>query len=353
MQNQYNIYESDKIAPKVSIVVPCYNVEKYLDRCVSSIVNQTLKDIEIILVDDESPDRVPEMCDNWAKRDSRIKVIHKKNGGLGMACNSGLESATGEYVAFVDSDDWIEFDMYETMYNTAQQYRAQMVFSGIRRVNDKGEITPMYQAKKFTVHDTPTEIKTFAMDMIASEPSSRIERKIPMSAKIVLYNRDNILLNGLRFENEKKLISEDLIFNLDCLTHTECIVELAKTYYNYFSNQTSITHTFHSDRFTKIIDIRNELLSRYHNMPADFTDRVNRMFIGYVRKIVCIICHSSQLSVAMKKSMVNEICTDSIWRQIKEAYPIKIMPLKHRLFLLCILKNNYFIINFLAKLNGK
>ena len=76
---------------KVSIVVPCWGVEKYLDRCVESLINQTLREIEIILVDDESPDRVPEMCDEWAKRDNRIKVIHKKNGGLGMACNSGLE----------------------------------------------------------------------------------------------------------------------------------------------------------------------------------------------------------------------------------------------------------------------
>ena len=98
---------------KVSIIVPCWGVEKYLDRCVESLVNQTLQDIEIILVDDESPDRVPEMCDDWAKKDRRIKVIHKKNGGLGLACNSGIEVATGEYLAFCDSDDWVDAKMYE------------------------------------------------------------------------------------------------------------------------------------------------------------------------------------------------------------------------------------------------
>lgn len=86
---------------KVSIIVPVYNVEKYLDRCLTSLINQTLKDIEIILVDDESPDNCPAICDNYAQKDPRIKVIHKKNQGLGMACNSGMENATGEYIAFL------------------------------------------------------------------------------------------------------------------------------------------------------------------------------------------------------------------------------------------------------------
>lgn len=94
--------------PKVSIIVPIYNVEKYLDRCMASLLNQTLEDIEIIMVDDGSPDRCPKMCDEYAKKDSRVKVVHKKNGGLGYARNSGLDVATGEYVAFVDSDDYVD-----------------------------------------------------------------------------------------------------------------------------------------------------------------------------------------------------------------------------------------------------
>ena len=97
---------------KVSIIVPVYNVE----RCLTSLINQTLKDIEIILVDDESPDNCPAICDDYAQKDPRIKVIHKKNQGLGMACNSGMENATGEYIAFCDSDDYVDNCMYENMY---------------------------------------------------------------------------------------------------------------------------------------------------------------------------------------------------------------------------------------------
>ena len=91
--------------PKVSVVIPMYNVEKYLDTCVQSVRKQTLQDIEIILVDDGSPDRCGEMAEEYAKQDSRVKVVHRKNGGLGPARNSGMEIATGEYIGFVDSDD--------------------------------------------------------------------------------------------------------------------------------------------------------------------------------------------------------------------------------------------------------
>ena len=117
---------------KVSIILPIYNVEKYLDRCVDSLLNQTLKDIEIIMVDDGSPDNCPQMCDEYAKKDRRVKVVHKKNGGLGFARNSGLDIANGEYVAFVDSDDYVGLDMYKTLYDRAEVDKCDAVFCGFR-----------------------------------------------------------------------------------------------------------------------------------------------------------------------------------------------------------------------------
>lgn len=102
----------------VSVVLPIYNVEKYLSRCLESVVNQSYRKLEIILVDDESPDKCPEICDEWAAKDSRIKVIHKKNGGLGYARNTGIENATGEYICFVDSDDYIAPDTIEKAYKS-------------------------------------------------------------------------------------------------------------------------------------------------------------------------------------------------------------------------------------------
>lgn len=110
----------------ISIIVPVFNVEKYLDKCISSIVNQTYKNIEIILVDDGSPDTCPQLCDRWAEKDNRIVVIHKENGGLSSARNAGVRVSAGKYIGFVDSDDYIAADMYEKLYTALVEHDADM-----------------------------------------------------------------------------------------------------------------------------------------------------------------------------------------------------------------------------------
>ena len=123
----------------VSIIVPVYKVEKYLDRCVESIVSQKYKNIEIILIDDGSPDRCPDMCDGWKEKDERIKVIHKQNGGLSEARNAGLQIAEGEYIVFVDSDDYIEPTMISNLVSAIKKNGSKMALSGIRCINESGE----------------------------------------------------------------------------------------------------------------------------------------------------------------------------------------------------------------------
>ena len=119
---------------KISVIVPVYKVEPYLDKCVSSIVNQTYTNLEIILVDDGSPDNCPAMCDAWAEKDSRIRVIHKTNGGLSDARNAGMTVATGELMAFVDSDDWIAPDMYEYLYQRLTEDNSDIADCGVQMV---------------------------------------------------------------------------------------------------------------------------------------------------------------------------------------------------------------------------
>lgn len=116
--------------PLISVIVPVYKVEQFLDRCIQSIINQTYKNLEIILVDDGSPDCCPEICDFWAKKDCRIKVIHKNNGGLSSARNAGLAVCKGEFIAFLDSDDWIEQDMYEILYRACAENDVLMSVCG-------------------------------------------------------------------------------------------------------------------------------------------------------------------------------------------------------------------------------
>ena len=146
--------------PLVSVVVPVYKVEKYLDKCVSSLVCQELKDIEIILVDDGSPDTCPAMCDAWAQRDCRIRVVHKENGGLSDARNAGVAVARAPYVGFVDSDDYVAPSMYQVLYENMIETGADLSICGMNScyanktiVHDKGDlrVVTAEEALKFTL----------------------------------------------------------------------------------------------------------------------------------------------------------------------------------------------------------
>ena len=149
--------------PLISVIVPIYKVEEYLDRCVESIVNQTYKSLEIILVDDGSPDNCPQMCDSWAGKDNRIKVVHKENGGLSDARNAGMPFATGEIISFIDSDDWIEFDMFEKMLNRMQADNSDMVSCGVKWVEEDGSLIRDVTSED-EVLDTTVAMKTLLND---------------------------------------------------------------------------------------------------------------------------------------------------------------------------------------------
>ncbi len=336
---------------KVSIVVPIYNVEPYLDRTMESLLKQTLKEIEIIMIDDESPDNCPAICDQYANKYSNIKVIHKKNAGLGMACNSGIEVATGEYIAFCDSDDYVDSNMYETMYNMAIQYNADAVFSGIKTVDQNGKINPMNSYPSLQVIKDKKDISNFAMDMIASKPSDSIERHIAMSAKIVLYRKNIIDKNNLKFVSERQFISEDLIWNLEILCHSACIVTLPQIFYYYYRNTNSLSRKIRTDKFKFFKNIRKALLkqtSRNH-FPQEVKLRIEKMFIGYCRSYIGDIINST-LPHKEKKQIISDICNDSIWEEIWHNYPIFKMPRKHLLIISLMKYNLFFFISLVYKL---
>lgn len=148
----------------ISVIVPIYNVEDYLDRCVDSIINQTYKNLEIILVDDGSPDNCPKMCDDYAKKDSRIKVVHKENGGLSDARNVGMEVATGEYVSFIDSDDYISLDFYETLFQTMIDNDSDIVECSVVKFYEDNNFDEYSDDLKVTNYDT-----LYALDGLISE----------------------------------------------------------------------------------------------------------------------------------------------------------------------------------------
>lgn len=156
---------------KISVVIPVYKVEPYLDQCVRSVVDQTYTNLEIILVDDGSPDNCPAMCDAWAERDSRIKVIHKKNGGLSDARNAGLEIAAGEYISFVDSDDWVSLDMFEMLVGILKETGAQIIECGTALVypeTAEKQAAPVRTASAVQVYHTEEAMRHLLLEDVFS-----------------------------------------------------------------------------------------------------------------------------------------------------------------------------------------
>ena len=328
-------------SPKISIVIPIYNVEKYLDKCVQSAINQTLQDIEIILVDDESPDGCPQMCDKYATQDSRIKVVHKKNGGLGFARNSGLEVATGEYVTFLDSDDFVDLFTYEHLYNIATTNNLDALYYKFKRFSVETDVQESTPINEITEHKNE-EIKELMLDIIASEPSAKVDHKIQCSSCTAMYRMDIIKQNNVRYHSERELISEDLIFNLDYLKHALNVAFNNGEYYHYRVNPTSLTSTIRTDRIEK-----NYYLYEYLKSNIEFwnlnlkkaNERNDRLFIGNSRSS---LMHYLQSGVNRKEKVtwLRKQLEMPIWEQLSQTYRWKELPIFQRLiFSLCFKKN--------------
>lgn len=290
--------------PKVSVIVPIYNVEKYLDRCVTSIVNQTLHDIEIILVDDGSPDNCPAMCDCWAKRDNRIRVIHKKNAGLGFARNSGLDVAKGEYVIFCDSDDRVDSVMYESLYNATESGKYDVVYSGFNQEVKTG---------KWQKCNNYPDVRTFdgkfservAVSFI-SETDITCGNRYVMSCNVALYKRSLLEKYHIRQMSEREVLSEDLIFQLQVALHGKSFKFVPDCYYHYYINGTSLTHTFKESKFGGAFQIRL-LMSRLMPKSSYNTSRIDFEFYSRIRSLFTQMVCGSNLSYTRKIEIATEV----------------------------------------------
>ena len=326
--------------PKVSIIIPVYNVEKYIDKCVQSAMNQTLQDIEIILVDDESPDGCPQICDEYATRDNRIKVIHKKNGGLGFARNSGMEVATGEYVTFLDSDDFVDLHTYEHLYNVAKAENLDAIYYKFKRFTNENEVTPEEPSNVITKYEKEN-IKELMLDIIASEPSAKVDNKIPCSSCTAMYRFEIIKKNNVRFHSERELICEDLIFNLDLLKHASIVASYNRCHYHYRINPSSLTGNVRTDRFEKDYIQYNYIRKNIKNWRLDkkrSEERCYRFFIGNSRTSISQYL-SSEARLSEKVKWTMGVLAEEIWQTVYIFYNWRALPPYQKIFLkLCIKK---------------
>lgn len=336
--------------PKVSVIVPIYNVEEYLENCLCSIINQTLKEIEIILVDDGSPDRCPEICDNYALKDSRIKVIHKKNAGLGYARNSGLNIAQGEFIAFVDSDDFVEVNMFERLYEVAKDYQLDTVYCGFNQYRN-GTFYPNSEVDGFKFFEADKIQREVLMNMIASLPEQKKERTYYMSVWHAIYSAEIIKSNGILFPSERDIISEDIIFDIDYLLNSKRLAYIPDCLYNYRCNNQSLSKKFRRDRNVKIKYMYESLIQKANDLGWDIIDvqRIMRMFIGYSRNAMIDLCRSD-LKFIEKCNILKEIISDKIWEDILDKYPYKKLPLKYAIYTLLIKYKQILLIYLVSRL---
>lgn len=264
------------IQAKISVIVPIYNVEKYLTRCLDSIVNQTYTNLEIILVNDGSTDSSPKICEKYLE-DQRVQVLHKENDGLGMARNSGLDVTTGDYVLFVDSDDYLEHDMIEILYKEMLEYQADTCVGGFTRAfPNKLEPQPNSMAPKvFKDEEVINEL------LVRMMGDSGNDDYIEMSACKVLFSMNIIKEHNIRFKSEREFISEDLIFGTDYYRFANCVYLSTNVGYYYCFNEGSLTTSYNHDRFNMQVRLFNELLKRSKDIGI-LESTINRLRITLI-----------------------------------------------------------------------
>lgn len=232
--------------PKVSIIVPVYNSEKYLEKCLDSLINQTLKDIEIICINDGSKDSSEDILKKYFKNDKRIKIITKENEGLSAARNDGLKVASGEYIGFVDSDDWVDLDFYEKLYNAAIKYNSEVACANIMRAGKNIEKHKLKYDKENFYTDNKLKLKA------ADVPSQNyVWNKI--------YKRKSLINTGVQFITGKAY--EDIPWSIQVISKLNGLVTVPDCNYYYRRTKNSIRLSRKKQNYLDCIEMENIMIN--------------------------------------------------------------------------------------------
>lgn len=322
-----------KEEPLISVIVPVYNVEKYLDRCVNSIVNQTYTNIEILLIDDGSPDNCPTMCDEWTIRDNRIITIHQDNKGLSSARNTGIKNSNGEYLTFVDSDDWISLTMVEDLYKLASKYTADISVCNfiktdrlINVLNDLGHET-IYNQNDF-------------MKIILKVTSNRTIHY----AWAKLYRKEII-------DDEHYpvgMLNEDVEGMFKAVIRSNLIAETSKIGYFYYENRNSISRRTFGENFMNLV----EVWSRIFDISSKYAPKYLEYVVYNSKRINFTILCDSIIFGSKKSDKTYSLEIKEFLKKLRMDIPYLLKsPMKaNRKFLSLLIAYNYYPIRFFYRL---
>lgn len=292
--------------PQISVIVPVYKAEKFIEHCVDSILNQTYRNIEVILIDDGSPDLCPEICDQYAVKDSRVRVLHKENGGVSSARNAGLDIARGEYITFVDSDDYLEPCMYEMMLNKAISYECDVVMCDcMKDYVDHSEIyTHNIRAGFYNQEQLEEEYYPHLLMM------ENVEYPATISNWLLLW-KSTLNIPEMRYEPGIRY-SEDLLFGAKLMWLAKSFYYMkGEAYYHYVMNPVSASHTYVPDKWNDYKRLYGRIRDTFEKYEGfNFSYQIDLCLLFFMYNTIGEI-YKTDFSMNDKKTKIKDILMTS------------------------------------------
>ena len=319
--------------PIISVIIPVYNIKNYLEECLNSVMNQTLKEIEIILVDDGSTDGSAKICDDFASIDARIKVVHQKNQGAGMARNTGIEIASGKYITFTDGDDYLETSAFETLINTIKTHNLDAIRLSYNTFREVGQFSHSNHDGRLEIFESKEDVRQIQLSTF-SRPWDKSVKDINLGGSPwgIIIKADIIKDNNIRFLSERQIISEDYIFNYDCLKYVNRIAKLYDTLYHYRITPNSITRSPKLDNVVRTITTSELMTEKFRN--DGFADSAKLYAMGFCIEVLRVHLKNIFISTMPFSKKIEWAKQQSRLPYIKtifDQYPWQSLPTKHKL----------------------
>lgn len=353
MLNHININD-ERVIPKISIILPVYNVEEqYLIHCLDSLKNQSLKDIEIILIDDGSTNNCGLVCDNYSIEDTRIKVIHQKNQGVSIARNRGIEESSANWIIFVDPDDWVEPTMCEEVYNNVNKDVVDILLFTFYS-NSKTKEIPHYFGNTEKFRFLPEDHDLLQLSIM--ESFKGYSPLVIGSIWAKVFNRQFLNVNNIRY-SEHLPKSQDLVFCLHAIEHAKSISYLNKAFYHYRENDASVCHKYNSKIFSYIENLNREVklfLKKYNKSDA-FQKAYYNMVISFFKgnMILDFFHKDNSLDLLHKRKLFLNTINSEPYKTAFQRINYKAFSRKDRLKLTLIKLRCFFILHKLYSMKNK
>lgn len=347
--------------PLISIIVPIYNSEKYIKECIESIINQTYSNIEIILLNDGSTDRSLEICNIYSQKDKRINVINKKNTGVSDTRNIGIKYSNGQYIMFIDSDDWIDLDTCEIAIKNAIKNDSDIVmWTYVKEFKDKSIPKIIFDKDKYFDNDGCRNLHRRLFGLINEELRKPENADALCTAAIKLYKSSIIKENNIKFEDIKNIGTyEDGLFNINIFKYVKRATFINKTLYHYRkTNQYSITTKYKFNMVNQWLFLFN-LLEEYiekNSLENEFKNALNNRIAMAILVLGLNICESNE-NIVWKISEIKRVLNIDRIREAYKKVNFKYYPISWKVLLICCKYNFsiivYILLNIIKRLKGR